>query len=132
MRLALRSRSVKAVAIKAADVGFGDALLRGIFAGWLIALVVLMIAASDTGRIWIIVILTYIVNVASFTHVIAGSIEVLYLVAIGLKTWGAFCASYLIPSLIGNTLGGVALVSALNHAQVIAGMEAGKEEDKQK
>jgi formate/nitrite transporter FocA (FNT family) len=125
-------QAMKAVALKAADVNFGDALLRGIFAGWLIAMVVWMIAASDTGRIWIIVILTYIVNLAAFTHVIAGSIEVLYLVATGVKSWWSFCGGYLIPSLIGNTLGGVALVSALNHAQVIAGMQAQKEEPRRR
>lgn len=115
--------ALEAVAIKAADVNFGDALVRGIFAGWLIAMVVWMMAATDTGRIPIIIILTYIVNLASFTHIVAGSVEVLYLVAIGVKSWMAFCTGYMIPSLIGNTLGGVALVSALNHAQVIAGMD---------
>ncbi len=122
------SPSLRAVAMRAADVGFGDALVRGIFAGWLIALVVWMIAATNTGRIWIIVVLTYIVNLATFTHVIAGSIEVLYLVAIGARSWTSFCINYLIPALIGNTLGGVALVSALNHAQVIAGSHAAKAE----
>jgi formate/nitrite transporter FocA (FNT family) len=30
---------------------------------------------------------------------------------------------YLVPTLIGNTIGGVTLVAALNHAQVVAGGE---------
>ena len=115
--------AMKTLALKAADVSFGDALVRGIFAGWLIAMVVWMLAASDSGRIGIIVVLTYIVSLAGFTHVVAGSVEVLYLVTTGLKSWPSYLTGYMLPALIGNTIGGVALVSALNHAQVIAGMD---------
>jgi len=115
--------AMKVLALKAADVTFADALVRGIFAGWLIAMVVWMLAASDSGRIGIIVVLTYIVSLAGFTHVVAGSVEVLYLVTMGLKSWTSYLSGYMLPALIGNTIGGVALVSALNHAQVIAGMD---------
>ena len=108
---------------QAAAVTFSEALLRGVFAGWLIAMVVWMIAASDTGRIAIIVILTYIVSLGQFTHIIAGSVEVLYLAMIGAKSWISCCTGYMLPTLIGNTLGGVALVSALNHAQVVSGLD---------
>jgi formate-nitrite transporter family protein len=111
------------LATEAANVGFGAALLRGIFAGWLIAMVVWLLAAVDTGPIAIIVILTYVVGLAGLTHVIAGSIEVLYLVMSGAKDWISYAAGYLVPTLIGNILGGVALVSALNHAQVVSGSE---------
>jgi formate/nitrite transporter FocA (FNT family) len=44
----------------------------------------------------------------------------------GAKSWISAVGGYMIPTLIGNTLGGVALVSALNHAQVIAGAPLGK------
>ena len=118
--------AVKELAIHAADVTFGTAILRGIFAGWLIAMVVWMIAATDTGRIPIIVILTYLVGLAGLTHVVAGSVEVLFLVMTGAKTWVSFMGGYLLPSLIGNIIGGVSLVSALNHAQVVAGAQAGQ------
>jgi formate-nitrite transporter family protein len=111
------------LATEAADVGFAAALLRGIFAGWLIAMVVWMLAAVDTGPIAIIVILTYVVGLAGLTHVIAGSIEVLYLVMSDVKDWLSYAGGYLVPTLIGNIIGGVALVSALNHAQVVSGSE---------
>lgn len=109
------------LAANAANVSFSEAIVRGIFAGWLIAMVVWMLAATDSARIPIIVILTYIVGLARLTHVVAGSVEVLFLVMTGAKSWLAFAGGYLVPTLIGNVLGGVALVSALNHAQVIAG-----------
>ena len=63
---------------------------------------------------------------AKLTHVVAGSVEVLFLVMTGAKSWFAFAGGYMLPTLIGNVLGGVALVSALNHAQVIAGAPPGK------
>ena len=109
------------LATEAADVSFGTAVLRGIFAGWMIAMVVWMLAATNTSKIPIIVAMTYIVGLASLTHIVAGSVEVLFLVMTGVKSWFAFLGGYMIPTLIGNVLGGVALVSALNHAQVIAG-----------
>lgn len=111
------------LATDAANVRFGAAILRGIFAGWLIAMVVWMLAAIDTGPIAIIVTLTYVVGLAGLTHVIAGSVQVLYLVMEGAKSWMSYAAGYLIPTLIGNIIGGVTLVSALNHAQVVSGTE---------
>lgn len=109
------------LAREAADVSFGVAMLKGVFAGWLIAMVVWMNAATDTGRFAIIVTLTYVVGLAGLTHVVAGSVEVLFLVLTGAKTWLSFMGGYFVPALIGNIIGGVALVSALNHGQVVAG-----------
>jgi formate-nitrite transporter family protein len=116
-----------ALAKEAANVTFGEAILRGIFAGWLIAMVVWMLAAVDTGRIAIIVFMTYIVGLASLTHIIAGSVEVLFLVMVGAKSWGSVVAGYMLPTLIGNIIGGVSLTAAINHAQAVAGMADKKE-----
>jgi formate/nitrite transporter FocA (FNT family) len=113
-----------ALAKEAANVSFGEAVLRGIFAGWLIAMVVWMLAAIDTGRIAVIVFMTYIVGLASLTHIIAGSVEVLFLVMVGVKSWGAIALGYLLPTLIGNIIGGVSLTAAINHAQAVAGRAA--------
>jgi formate/nitrite transporter FocA (FNT family) len=113
--------AMRQLAIEAADVSPAVAVLRGIFAGWLIATVVWMLAATNSSRIPIIVSLTYVVGLAGLTHVVVGSVEVLFLVMIGVTSWMSFLTAYMIPTLIGNTLGGVSLVSALNHAQVIAG-----------
>lgn len=64
--------------------------------------------------------MTYIVGLAKMTHV-AGSVEVLFLAMTGARSWLSFAGGYMIPTLLGNMLGGLALMSALNHAQVIAG-----------
>jgi len=113
--------SLLQLAKEAMAVTFGSAMWRGVFAGWLIAMMVWMNAASDASRIPIIIILTYVVGLAGLTHIIAGSVEILYLVMVGACSWWSYITGYMIPTLLGNILGGVALVSALNHAQVVAG-----------
>lgn len=110
-----------AIARESAAVSFGGAILKGIFAGWLIAMVVWLLAAADARRLAIIAIPTYIVGLGGFTHVIVGSVEVLFLVMTGAMPWTTYAVSYLVPAFIGNVIGGVALVSALNHAQVVSG-----------
>ena len=99
---------------------FGLALLRGVFAGWLIAFMVWLLPSAESFRVVVIVALTWLVGVGHLTHIIAGSIEVLYLAASGVTGYGHAVTAYMIPTLIGNILGGVALVAALNHAQVVS------------
>ncbi len=101
----------------------GQAILRGVFAGWLIAMLVWMRAAIDSGQIPLIVIMTYFVALGGFTHIIAGSIEALFLVMTGVIPWVQYLTGYMLPVLLGNTLGGVSLVAVLNHAQVVAGQQ---------
>jgi formate/nitrite transporter FocA (FNT family) len=110
----------------AVNVSFGDAVVRGIFAGWLIASVVWMNAATDSGRFTIIVTLTYVVGLAGLTHIVAGAVDVLYMVMIGERSWVSVMTGYIVPTFLGNVAGGVSLVSALNHAQVVAGMRKAK------
>ncbi len=107
-----------------ADVSFASALLRGIFAGWLIAMMVWMLAAIDAGRVVVILIMTYVVGISDLTHIIAGSVEVLYLAMVGARSWIDVARGYMLPTLLGNIIGGVSLTAAVNHAQVVSGMVA--------
>jgi len=95
-------------------------LLRGIFAGWLLALMVWLLPAAESARPWIILIVTYLVGLGGFSHIIAGSVEVLYLVATGQLALGSYLANFLLPVFCGNVIGGVSLVALLNYAQVVA------------
>lgn len=105
---------------EAIHISPGLALLKGVFSGWLIALMVWMLAAART-QVGIILILTYLCGLGQFTHVIAGSTDVLFLVFTGAHGWLDWAIAYLLPTLAGNIIGGVSLVSVLNHAQVVAG-----------
>lgn len=98
--------------------GFGLTILRGIFAGWLIALMVWLLPATQSSRLHIIIILTYLVSLGGFAHIIAGSVDVLYLVNTGAVSWLTYIFGFMLPTLIGNIIGGVSLVAALNYAQV--------------
>jgi formate/nitrite transporter FocA (FNT family) len=104
--------------------GWTAILLRGIFAGWLIALMVWLLPVAEVARFWVIILITYVVGLGHFSHIIAGSVEVFYVAAAGqASAWYAIW-HYMIPTLIGNCIGGVSLVAALNHAQVVAGDDA--------
>ena len=103
---------------------FGTALVRAIFAGWLIALTVWLLPSADSSRVSIIIILTYLIGLGGFNHVIAGSTKMFYLMMTGEETWGAYVTQFLAPTLLGNIIGGVSLVAFLGHAQVVAGKEA--------
>lgn len=96
----------------------GTILLRGIYAGWLIALMVWLLPSADTQKAWIILIVTYVVGAAGLSHIVAGSVEALYVVALGAASPGTFLFHFLLPVFIGNCIGGVALVSLLNYGQV--------------
>ena len=100
---------------------FATTFVRAIFAGWLIALMVWMLPGSKGGHVAVIVVMTYLVGVAGLEHIVAGSTEAAYLVARGTATWADYFGRFVVPALLGNTLGGVALVGALNHAQVVGG-----------
>lgn len=106
---------------EAADHGFGTLLIRGIFAGWLIALLVWMLPYAGQAHVLIIIAVAWLVGIAPFSHIIAGAVEVFTLGWTGDKPWMSILGAYIIPVLLGNIIGGVALVAALNHAQVVAG-----------
>jgi len=104
--------------------GFGTLLLRGVFAGWLIALLVWMLPYAESTHLFVIVLITWLIGVAEFSHVIAGAVEVFTVGWAGGKPWAEIFGGYIVPVLLGNILGGVTLVAALNHAQVASGKSA--------
>lgn len=93
--------------------------VRAVFSGWLIALMVWMLAGASA-RAFVVVLVTYIVGLGNLSHSVAGSTEALYLVLEQRMTLLAFVTQFLIPVVAGNVLGGTALVALLNHAPVAA------------
>lgn len=94
------------------------AFLKAIVAGWLIALMVWLLPGSGSAGIVVIIGVTYLVALADLSHIIAGSVEGFYVVAVGARSMQAFVLDFFLPTLLGNILGGVTLVALLNHAQV--------------
>lgn len=107
------------IANKATQPGFGLLILRGVLAGWLIALMVWLLPFAESARLWVVIILAYLVGLANLPHVVAGNVETFYLVTIGAISFGHCLIDYLLPTLIGNVIGGFALVALGAHAEFI-------------
>lgn len=107
---------------EALEGGWGLTLIRGIFAGWLIALMVWMLPAAESARVLVVIIMTYVVAFGGFAHIIAGSVELFYVVTTGAASWSDYFG-WMLPTLLGNIIGGTTLVAALGHAQVVSESE---------
>ena len=101
--------------------GFWTIVLRAVFAGWLIALMVWMLPDASSSRVVVILIITYVISICSLNHIIAGSTNVFVLVALGKISFLRYVTGFFIPTLLGNIVGGVSLVAALAHGQVLGG-----------
>jgi formate/nitrite transporter FocA (FNT family) len=97
---------------------FWQSAMRAGAAGWLIGLMVWLLPAAGAARPLIIILLTYVVAMCQFPHIIAGSVEAAYGVFTGHASVGAYLTQFLAPVFIGNVIGGTALAALLNHAPV--------------
>ncbi len=111
-------KSFEEIGYTVMEPNFSTTLVRGIFAGWLIALMVWILPNAQNARLWIIILITYIISVAHFSHVIAGAVETFTLAAMQKVAWSDVLGGFILPALIGNIIGGVILVAVINHAQV--------------
>jgi formate/nitrite transporter FocA (FNT family) len=91
---------------------------RSVFAGWLIAMMVWLLPSARSARLLTVLLITYVVSLGHLSHIIAGSVEAAYAVLRGAASLQDFTLSFMLPTLLGNTLGGVALVALLNHAAI--------------
>jgi formate/nitrite transporter FocA (FNT family) len=95
---------------------FWPTAIKAIFAGWLIALMIWLLPSARSARLLVIMLLTYVVAIGGFSHVIAGSVESAFAVFTGEASIRDYLVGFFAPTILGNTLGGVALVALLNHA----------------
>lgn len=100
------------------ESGFSVTFFRAIFAGWLIALIIWLLPFAEQARIWIIIIITYLIGLGNLSHIIAGSVDGFYGVLAQQITLSGFAFKFFIPTFLGNIIGGVALVAAINYAQI--------------
>ncbi len=98
--------------------GWAEMMAGGIVAGWLIASLVWILPSIHTSPTLMIVIVTYIIALGDFAHVIAGSVEAAFLVLTGHTPLSAALLDFFVPALIGNVLGGTLLFTLLAYSQV--------------
>lgn len=112
--------AMRTVALEATSHDWMSIFARAIVAGWIIALMVWMLPAASSSQVSVIIIMTWLIGAAKLSHVIVTSVEAFYLTALGDLGWGRALGGLILPALIGNVIGGVLLVAAVNHAQVEA------------
>lgn len=107
-----------AIGRHAIEATFGLTVLKGVFAGWVVALLVWLMPAAGEARSALIVLLTWLIAVAGLTHVVAGSVEVSFLVLSDQANVADYLWRFFTPTLLGNIAGGTILVAVLNYGQV--------------
>jgi len=101
-----------------ADKGFMELLVQGVPAGFLIAALTWMLPNAEGSKFWVIFLITYVIALGDFAHIVAGSVEVFVLLITGNLSLGTAFGGILFPALIGNILGGTVLFSLIAYAQV--------------
>jgi formate/nitrite transporter FocA (FNT family) len=92
---------------------------RGVGAGFLIAAMVWLLPSAMANQFHVITLMTYLISVGGFKHIVAGSVEAFVLVASGQLGVGAMLVHFTLPVLVGNVIGGTALFALLSYAQVM-------------
>lgn len=106
------------IAKQAVSPGFDVTLVRAFFAGWLIALMVWILPSARSARLLTVLLVTYVVALGHLSHVVAGSSEAAFAVFSGAATIGQYFTLFLLPTLVGNIIGGTLMVTVLNHGSV--------------
>jgi formate/nitrite transporter FocA (FNT family) len=103
----------------AIEHGWFEAASRAVAAGFLMAAMVWLLPSSENGQFSVIVMMTYLISVGGFMHVVAGSMEAFMLVWNGIAGAETVALTFFLPTLLGNIVGGTALFALLAYAQVM-------------
>ena len=103
----------------AASRGFATTFWSAVLAGWLLALVAWVVAASEEviGQFFVIFLLTLPVGLASLDHSVATAIAVIGSLFDGQVSL-AEALGWQATAVLGNALGGVLIVAVINYGQV--------------
>jgi formate/nitrite transporter FocA (FNT family) len=101
------------------DLGWWPMAFRGVSSGFLIAAMVWMIPSAESAKFAVIALMTYLIAIGGFTHIVAGSVEANMLVLNGDWEWWRMLGQFFLPALFGNIVGGTALFALISYAQVM-------------
>ena len=96
----------------------GEMFANAIISGWIIATMVWMFPSAGSAKIFVIIIMTWLVALGDLTHIVVGSVEILYLVFNGTIHWSEFFWPFALPTLAGNICGGTFIFALISHAQI--------------
>lgn len=94
------------------------AFQRAIPAGIIIAAIVWMLPQSEGFEFFLILVFTWLIAAGDFTHIVAGSVEMAFLMVQGQLGFVPAMWNFFLPVLAGNILGGTAIFALLAFGQV--------------
>ena len=95
-----------------------EMLWHAVPAGFLVAAMVWMMPSAEGSEFWVILSITYLIALGDFAHVIAGSAEAFLLLLSGEIGVVKTLFGFLVPTFVGNVLGGTLLFALLAYGQV--------------
>lgn len=96
---------------------YDEIFIQAIPAGFLIATLVWMLPSAEKTKFWIILLMTYVIAIGDFTHVVAGSAEA-FLLMIENEISNINGLMYILLACLGNIVGGTGLFAVMAYAQV--------------
>jgi formate/nitrite transporter FocA (FNT family) len=97
---------------------FTTTLLLATPAGFLIASIAWILPNAKGSEFWVILLVTYVIALGEFSHVIAGSGEAWLLMLAGETSFSGAVLGFILPALLGNIIGGTGLFAVVAHGQV--------------
>ena len=94
-----------------------EAFFRSVPAGFLVAVLVWMLPQAKSSEFFVIVFMTWLIAAGDFLHIIAGSVEMAFLVLTGALGFGG-AMGFFIPVLLGNVVGGTVIFTLIAWGQV--------------
>lgn len=96
----------------------GEMFANAVVSGWIIATMVWMFPSAGAAKIWVIILMTWLVALGDLAHIVVGSVEIFYLVFNGDIPWQQFIWPFALPTLAGNIIGGTFIFALISHAQI--------------
>ncbi len=116
-------RAFVAVCERLLEISPTQALAGGVVSGFLIACLVWVAPIVQAAEFWMVLVVTYVIALGGFSHVVVGSAEAWFLVLNGSAGLGGLMLVYLLPALCGNIIGGTGLFTLLAYTQVFTELD---------
>jgi formate/nitrite transporter FocA (FNT family) len=97
---------------------FTTTLLLASPAGFLIASIAWILPNAKGNEFWVIILITYVIALGQFSHVVAGAAEAWLLMLTGETSFMRAVGGFILPALVGNVIGGTGLFAVVAHGQV--------------
>ncbi|SHH01935.1 Formate/nitrite transporter FocA, FNT family [Cognatishimia maritima] len=111
-------KAVIALSEHATGMNWQEGLARGIPAGVLIAALVWMSPSVVGAQLPLIILITWFIALGDFTHIVAGSVEMAFLLLLGELPVTTAIFQFFLPVLLGNVIGGTVVFTLLTWAQI--------------